>query len=140
MKDIQWDKIKLAEFRSLVCLSDEENQVLEDWARGRTKAWIATNRNMSERTVGSILSRLRSLYDGVEPYTPLLPKRNIPGKPESPSRDGGAVFVPLCRNPAEILHIFIRIICYDMDRKELLLWHGKTIHGHPIRSEFAKVL
>ena len=82
MKDIQWDKIKLAEFRSLVCLSDEENQVLEDWARGSTKAWIATNRNMSERTVGSILARLRSLYDGVEPYTPLLPKRTIPGKPE----------------------------------------------------------
>ena len=32
MRDIQWNGIMLREFESLACLSDEEREVLHDWA------------------------------------------------------------------------------------------------------------
>lgn len=78
MKDIRWNKIMLREFRSLVCLTDDEERILVGWANGNSITKISTDSNMSERTVSSVIARLRAMYDDVQPYTPLLPQRDIP--------------------------------------------------------------
>ena len=107
----------LAEFRSLVCLTEDEDHVLDGWAYDKSTVWIAMRWNLSTRTVGYILARLRALYDEVQPYSPLLPPRDVPGKPTSPSHDGRGCFYRLnCRNLAEILHFSRPNISYDIDR------------------------
>ena len=68
----------LREFRSLVCLTDDEDRILGLWANGNSITRISTDSNMSERTVSSVIARLRAMYDDVQPYTPLLPPREIP--------------------------------------------------------------
>ena len=75
MNDILWNKIALAEFRSLACLSAEEDDILQDWADGRSVVSTAMNRNMSTRQVDKLRNQIRKKYDAVQIYTPLLPKR-----------------------------------------------------------------
>ena len=60
----------LLEFRSLVCLTDDEDRILDGWANGNSITRISTDSNMSERTVSSVIAKLRSMYDDVQPYTP----------------------------------------------------------------------
>lgn len=75
MKDLRWNKIMLAEFRSLVCLTEDEDHVLEGWAYDKSIVCMARQCSLSERTINEILNRLRTMYDEVQPYSPLLPKR-----------------------------------------------------------------
>lgn len=75
MNDIPWNKIALAEFRSLACLSAEENTVLQDWADGKSVVNTSMTRNMSTRQVDKLRNQIRKKYDAVQIYTPLLPKR-----------------------------------------------------------------
>lgn len=75
MNDIQWNKIALAEFRSLACLSVEENIVLQDWADGKSVVNTSMTKNMSTRQVDKLRNQIRKKYDAVQIYTPLLPKR-----------------------------------------------------------------
>ena len=75
MNDIPWNKIALAEFRSLACLSDEENIVLQDWANGKSVVKTSMDRSMSTRQVDKLRNQIRKKYDAVQIYTPLLPKR-----------------------------------------------------------------
>lgn len=75
MNDIMWNKISLAEFRSLACLSDEENVILQDWADGKSVVNTSMNRNISTRQVDKVRNQIRMKYDAVQIYTPLLPKR-----------------------------------------------------------------
>ena len=75
MKDIQWNTIMLREFESLACLSDEEKNVLHDWAYGKTVVQTAMRCHMGETKVKDIRKQLRGKYDGVQIYTPLLPER-----------------------------------------------------------------
>jgi DNA-binding CsgD family transcriptional regulator len=75
MKDSQWNTIMLREFESLACLSDEEKIVLHDWAYGKTVVQTAMRCHMGETKVKDIRKQLREKYDGVQAYTPLLPKR-----------------------------------------------------------------
>ena len=77
MNDILWNKITVAEFRSLACLSEEENIVLDDWAYGRSIVSTAIKFHGSTRQVDRIRDRIRKKYDDVQIYTPLLPQRNI---------------------------------------------------------------
>ena len=77
MNDIVWDNVMLAEFRSLACLSSEEDKVLQMWSKDDSVVEMAFALNVSTRTVDRILSRIRLKYDNVRPYTPLLPDRNI---------------------------------------------------------------
>lgn len=77
MNDILWNKIALAEFRSLACLSEEEDLVLQDWADGKSVVESAMRRNTSTRTIDRIRDRIRLKYDAVQIYTPLLPERTI---------------------------------------------------------------
>lgn len=75
MKDIQWNKIMLREFDSLACLSEEETQVLHDWAYGKNIVHTAMRCHMGETKVKDIRKAIREKYDAVQIYTPLLPKR-----------------------------------------------------------------
>lgn len=75
MKDIQWNTIMLREFESLACLSDEEKEVLRDWAYGKSIVHTAMRCHMGETKVKDVRKTLRKKYDGVQIYSPLLPKR-----------------------------------------------------------------
>ena len=75
MNDILWNKVALAEFRDLACLSAEEDKVLQDWADGRSVVSTAMACSMSTRQVDKLRNQIRKKYDAVQPYTPLLPKR-----------------------------------------------------------------
>lgn len=75
MNDIPWNKITLAEFRSLACLSGEEDVVLRDWADGKSVVNTSMTRSMSNRQVDKLRNQIRKKYDAVQIYTPLLPKR-----------------------------------------------------------------
>ena len=75
MTDIRWNKIMLREFESLACLTDDEKEVLQDWAHGKSVVSSAMRLHMGETKVKDIRKVLREKYDDVQPYTPLLPKR-----------------------------------------------------------------
>lgn len=75
MNDIPWNKIALSEFRSLACLSDEEDIVLQDWADGKSVVKTSMDRSMSTRQVDKLRNQIRKKYDAVQIYTPLLPQR-----------------------------------------------------------------
>ena len=76
MNDIPWNKIALAEFRSLACLSDEEDIVLQDWANGESAIHTSMHHHISIRQVERYRNQIRSKYDAVQIYTPILPERN----------------------------------------------------------------
>ena len=76
MNDITWNKIALAEFRSLACLSDEEDIVLQDWANGESAIHTSMHHHISIRQVERYRNQIRSKYDAVQIYTPILPERN----------------------------------------------------------------
>lgn len=75
MNDILWNKIAVAEFRSLACLSEEEDTILQDWADGKSVVNTSMKRNISTRQVDKIRNQIRKKYDAVQVYTPLLPAR-----------------------------------------------------------------
>ena len=75
MNDIQWNKIILAEFTALACLTPEENTVLLDWISGKSVVQTHMERNMSTRRVDTLRHQIRQKYDAVQPFSPLLPKR-----------------------------------------------------------------
>ena len=76
MNDIRWNKISLAEFRSLACLTAEEDEVLTDWARGDIDIRATADRlHMGTRKVDALRESIRRKYDEVSIYTPLLPQR-----------------------------------------------------------------
>lgn len=75
MTDIRWNKIMLREFESLTCLTDDETEVLHDWAHGKSIVHSAMRLHMGETKVKDIRKVLRRKYDDVQPYSPLLPQR-----------------------------------------------------------------
>ena len=75
MRDIQWNKIMLREFETLACLSDDEREVLHDWAYGKSIVHTAMRCHMGETKVKDIRRIIREKYDAVQIYTPLLPAR-----------------------------------------------------------------
>jgi hypothetical protein len=75
MNDLIWDKGMIAEFSDLACLTDEEMIVLKDWAYGKSIAYTATHRSMSDSKVNDIRSMLRKKYDRVQPRSNILPPR-----------------------------------------------------------------
>lgn len=75
MNDIPWNKIILTEFRTLACLTPEEDTTLQDWADGKSIANTAMMHSMSTRRVDKIRHQIRQKYDAVQMYSPLLPHR-----------------------------------------------------------------
>ena len=75
MNDIRWNRIVLDDFLFNACLTDDEKTVLFDLANGKTPVSTAMNHNMSVSQVGKLRTQIRQKYDDVQPFTPLLPKR-----------------------------------------------------------------
>ena len=76
-KDIEWNMIMVREFEYLGCLSEEERIVLYDWASDRNLTETRMQHSICEAKAKEIRSRLRRKYDAVQPFSPLLPPRNI---------------------------------------------------------------
>ena len=75
MTDILWNSRVLGAMQAHACLTEEENLVMLDWANGRSVANTAMMRYMSTSKVDKIRRRLRTKYDGIQPYTDLLPRK-----------------------------------------------------------------
>lgn len=71
MLDILWNSRVLGAMKAHACLTEEETQVMMDWANSRSVAYTAMTRYMSESKVDKIRKRLRVKYDGIQPYTDL---------------------------------------------------------------------
>ena len=75
MRQVLWSKIILEEFIELAALTPEEEQII----RTRVAGWPITKQamvfGMSESTVNRIIKRLKIKYDGVQPYSAILPPR-----------------------------------------------------------------
>ena len=69
MLDLIWNSRMLGAMQAHACLTDEEEIVLMDWAKGRSIANTAMMHNMSTGKVDKIRRRLRDKYDGIQPYT-----------------------------------------------------------------------
>lgn len=76
-KQVKWSKIILEEFIEIAALTDEEEQIM----RTRVAGWTITKQaqvfGMSESSVNRIIKRLKVKYDGVQPYSPILPPRKF---------------------------------------------------------------
>lgn len=75
MNDIKWDKVMLVDFKRLVFLTEDQEKVLDRWAKGMDIQSTATECHMTDRTVNTIRRQLRAMYDRVHIYSPLLPAR-----------------------------------------------------------------
>jgi hypothetical protein len=73
--DLVWDKRMVRIFADAAFLTEEEQIVLDDWAKGKSIVNTSMMRNMSERKVNYIRKNIRTKYDRVQVYTPDLPKR-----------------------------------------------------------------
>lgn len=74
MNDLVWDRRMLGAFKAFSILTEEEEIVLDYWAKGKSIDNTAMMNNFSSRTVNRIRQRLRVKYDRIQPYTD-LPKR-----------------------------------------------------------------
>ena len=74
-KDLVWDKRMVRIFADAAFLTEEEQIVLDAWAKGKSIVNTSMMRNMSERKVNYIRKNIRTKYDRVQVYTPDLPKR-----------------------------------------------------------------
>jgi hypothetical protein len=75
--DLVWTKYRLGAFIERACLSEDERDVLTDWAERRSPAWTAEHRSMSVSKVEKIRTKIRRHYDIVQRECPdLLPPRN----------------------------------------------------------------
>ena len=72
---IRWNAVMLAEFRTLACLTEDEDKILTAWDKGWSNVKMADKLGMSDRTVSRHLESIRDKYDDVQVYTPLLPPR-----------------------------------------------------------------
>lgn len=75
MIDLMWNSRMLGAMRAHACLTDEEEIVLTDWAKGKSIANTSIMHHMSESKVSKIRRRLRQKYDGIQPYNDLPPRK-----------------------------------------------------------------
>lgn len=73
--DLVWDKRMLQIFEENAFLTEEELIVLHDWVHGKSIVSTAMMHSMSTRKVDNLRRKIRMKYDGVQVYTPQLPKR-----------------------------------------------------------------
>jgi DNA-binding CsgD family transcriptional regulator len=77
LNDLTWTTKRLGAFIAAACLSEEEVEVLKDWADRRSPAWTAEHRSMSESKVGKLRTKIRRQYDIVQlEYPEIFPPRN----------------------------------------------------------------
>ena len=71
MNDLLWNTRLLGAMSEHAFLTEEEQIVLTDWAKGRSIANTAIMHHMSESKVNRIRKRLRQKYDGIQIYADL---------------------------------------------------------------------
>ena len=74
--DLVWDKRMVKTFEDAAYLTEEEEIVLQEWAKGKSIVNTSMMFHMSERKINMIRKNIRMKYDRVQVYTPELPKRN----------------------------------------------------------------
>ena len=74
MNDLLWNTRLLGAMQEHAFLTEEENIVLIDWAKGRSIANTAMMHHMSERKVDKIRRQIRKKYDSIQAYTNLPPR------------------------------------------------------------------
>ena len=77
--DLVWDRRMLGAFTANAILTEEEQIVLEDWAKGESIVYthmMHPNHPMSVAKINRLRGKIRDKYDRVQPYTSELPKRN----------------------------------------------------------------
>ena len=75
MNDLLFNSRLLGAMSEHACLTEEENIVLQDWAKGKSIANTSMMHHMSESTVNRIRRRLRQKYDGIQGYANLPPRK-----------------------------------------------------------------
>ena len=75
MNDLLFNSRLLGAMSELACLTEEEMNVLKDWAAGKSIANTSMMRSMSESTVSRIRNRLRRKYDSIQGYANLPPRK-----------------------------------------------------------------
>ena len=75
MNDLLFNSRLLGAMSEHACLTEDEKNVLNDWAKGKSIANTSMMRHMSERTVRRIRQRLRAKYDSIQGYADLPPRR-----------------------------------------------------------------
>ena len=75
MNDLLFNSRLLGAMSEHACLTEEEQTVLNDWAKGKSIANTSMMHNMSESTVSRIRRRLRQKYDGIQGYANLPPRK-----------------------------------------------------------------
>lgn len=75
MNDLLWNTRLLGAMQEHAFLTEEENIVLIDWAKGRSIANTAMMHHMSERKVDKIRRQIRKKYDSIQSYTNLPPRK-----------------------------------------------------------------
>ena len=75
MNDLLWNTRLLGAMQEHAFLTEEEDIVLIDWAKGRSIANTAMMHHMSERKVDKIRRQIRKKYDSIQSYTNLPPRK-----------------------------------------------------------------
>lgn len=75
--DLVWDRRMLGAFMANAILTEEEQIVLNDWAKGESIIHTSMRPDcpMSVAKVNRLRRRIRQKYDSVQLYTIELPKR-----------------------------------------------------------------
>lgn len=73
--DLLWNSRLLGAMQAHACLTEEEETVLIDWAKGRSITHTAMTHHMSTSKVDKIRKRLRVKYDAIQSYAGLPLRR-----------------------------------------------------------------
>lgn len=76
-KDLVWNKRMCKVMEEEAFLTEDERDVMYDWANGKTTINTHMMRHMSERKVINVRNSIRKKYDRVQVYTPDLPPRKV---------------------------------------------------------------
>lgn len=77
---VPWNKIIVETFIKEAMLTEDEEWVLRTRVAGWSRTKQAIELGMSVATVDKIIARLKSKYDNVQKYEPLLPPRKSSDK------------------------------------------------------------
>ena len=75
MNDLLFNSRLLGAMSEHACLTEEEMNVLKDWADGKSVAGTSMDLNLSDSTVYRIRNRLRRKYDSIQGYANLPPRK-----------------------------------------------------------------
>ena len=75
MNDLLWNTRLLGAMSEHAFLTEDEQIVLNDWAKGKSIANTSIMHHMSESTVNRIRRRLRQKYDSIQGYADLPPRK-----------------------------------------------------------------